>query len=109
MSPRMLRYRESLGLLPPVQPGYRGHRQFTERDMDAVRAALAVERRFDVSPAALAFGFRVLAEPLVQAAVSDLAERTGRLGRARALDFEQERALRLLGVRPAGRARADRR
>ncbi len=95
----MLRYRESLGLLPPVQPGYRGHRQFTERDVDAVRAALALERRFDISPTALAFGLRVLAEPSVRTAVADLGERVGRLGRARALDFEQQRALRLLGAR----------
>lgn len=96
----MLRYRQSLGLLPPVQPGHRGHRQFTDRDLHAVRAALALERRFDVSPAALAFGLRVLTEPTVRAAVADLGERTGRLGRARALDFEQERALRLLRVPP---------
>jgi hypothetical protein len=68
--------------------------------MDAVAAALALERRFDISPAALAFGLRVLAEPAVHAAVADLGERTGRLGRARALDFEQERALRLLGAGP---------
>ncbi len=99
-SPRMLRYRESLGLLPPVQPGHRGHRQFTERDMDAVAAALSIERRFDISPAALAFGLRVLAEPAVRAAVADLGVSTGRLGRARALVFEQERAQRLLGTRP---------
>ncbi len=98
-SPRMLRYRESLGLLPPVQPGNRGHRQFTDRDMGAVAAALALERRFDISPAALAFGLRVLAEPAVRAAVADLGERTGRFGRVRALDFEQERALRLLATR----------
>ncbi len=104
-SPRMLRYRESLGLLPPIQPGHRGHRQFTHRDVDAVAAALALERRFDISPAALAFGLRVLAEPAVQAAVAELGERTGRIGRARALDFEQERALRMLGVRPPQRAK----
>jgi MerR family transcriptional regulator, copper efflux regulator len=100
-SPRMLRYRESLGLLPPVRSGRSGHRQFTGRDMDAVATALALERRFDISPAALAFGLRVLAEPAVRAAVADLGERTGRLGRARALDFEQERALRMLAARPA--------
>ncbi len=104
-SPRMLRYRESLGLLPPVQPGHGGHRQFTERDMDAVAAALAVERRFGISPAALSFGLRVLAEPAVRAAVAELGERTGRLGRARALDFEQERALRLLHAGPGVRQR----
>lgn len=98
-SPRMLRYRESLGLLPPVQPSHGGHRQFTDRDMDAVRTALMLERRFGISPAALAFGLRVLTEPTVRAAVADLGERTGRLGRARALDFEKERALRHLGRR----------
>jgi MerR family transcriptional regulator, copper efflux regulator len=104
-SPRMLRYRESLGLLPSVQPGHGGHRQFTERDMDAVSTALAIERRFDISPAALAFGLRVLAEPSVRAAVAELGERTGRLGRARALDFEKERALRLLHAGPEARRR----
>jgi MerR family transcriptional regulator, copper efflux regulator len=96
----MLRYRESLGLLPPVRPGRRGHRQFTERDMETVAAAFALERRFDIGPVALAFGLRVLTEPAVRAALADLGERTGRLGRARALDFEQERALRLLGGAP---------
>jgi len=98
-SPRMLRYRESLGLLPPVQPGYRGHRQFTDQDVDAVRTALELERRFDISPAALAFGLRVLTEPGVRSAVAGLGGRTGRIGQARVLDFEQERALRLLGRR----------
>lgn len=98
-SPRMLRYRESLGLLPPLQAGSR-HRRFTHRDLDAAAAVLALERRFDISPAALAFGLRVVAEPAVRAAVADLGERTGRIGRARALDFEQERALRMLGGRP---------
>ncbi len=106
-SPRMLRYRESLGLLPPVRPGHRGHRQFNDRDINAVAAALSLERRFDISPAALAFGLRVLAEPAVRAAVADLGERTGRLGRARALDFEQERALRLLSARPRSDAASD--
>jgi hypothetical protein len=73
--------------------------------MDAVATALAIERRFDISPAALAFGLRVLAEPAVRAAVADLGERTGRLGRARALDFEKERALRLLHAGPVARQR----
>src|SRR5260370_27555608 len=104
-SPRMLRYRESLGLLPPVQPGHHGHRQFTERDVDAVAAALEIERRFDISPAALAFGLRVATEPAVRAAVADLGERTGRPRRARALDVGQERALRLLGAGPSQGAR----
>jgi MerR family transcriptional regulator, copper efflux regulator len=113
MSPRMLRYREDLGLLPRVRgtgpgPG-RGprHRQFGESDLRAVHAALQLERRYQISPAALAFGLRVLAEPGVRAAVADLSRRLGHLPEqpGRALDFEQERALRLLrlsGGTPSG-------
>src|SRR5712671_2402652 len=125
-SARMLRYREELGLLPPVRDplpwpggvgavaagvgaapgvgaaagGGRGaaHRQFTEADLEAVAAALALERRYDISPASLAFGLRVLAEPPVRGAVADLGRRLGRIPATpgRALDFEKERALRLL-------------
>ena len=120
-SPRMLRYRDSLGLLPTVRepPSRRAarpapallaaaapHRQFGERDLDAVALALAIERRYDVSPAALAFGLRVLTEPGVRAEVAELGRRIGRIQApaARALDFEQERALRLLSMsRPAQR------
>ncbi len=114
MSPRMLRYREDLGLLPPVRGGARrsrrgtapgtsggpGHRQFGEADLGAVMAALKLERRYQISPASLAFGLRVLSEPAVRAAVADLGRRIGRVPEqqpGRALDFEQERALRLLG------------
>ena len=118
----MLRYREDLGLLPQVRdplpwPSGRGaaprgggaagglsaaggpsHRQFSEADLEAVAAALELERRYDISPASLAFGLRVLAEPPVRAAVADLGRRLGRIPATpgRALDFEKERALRLL-------------
>ena len=144
-SPRMLRYRDSLGLLPPVrvhrpprrppprpatasdlgQPPPRHprpgqppqpptaapalHRRFDEHDLAAVAFALAIERRYDITPAALAFGLRVLAEPTVRADVAELGRRIGRIQppAARALDFEQERALRLLRMserpRPAQR------
>jgi MerR family transcriptional regulator, copper efflux regulator len=133
-SPRMLRYRDSLGLLPVVRelrpprsageqparrpPGARppagqpptaplprppaaapaSHRQFDQPDLDAVALALAIERRYDITPAALAFGLRVLAEPVIRAEVAELGRRIGRIRApaARALDFEQERALRLL-------------
>ena len=104
-SPRMLRYRESLGLLPrtrrPRRPGPADaarHRQFTEADLAAVALGLAIERRHDISPAALAFGIRVLADPRVRAEVAELGRRLGRIAPppARALDFEQERALRLM-------------
>ena len=106
MSPRMLRYREDLGLLPPLRerPTGRGpaHRQFTEADLAAVTTAVRIEQQYDITPAALAFGLRVLTDPAVRAAVADLGRRTGHVqsgpGATRALDFEQERALRALGA-----------
>lgn len=104
MSPRMLRYREELGLLPALRsrPSGRGpvHRQFTEADLAAIRTAVEIERRYDITPTALAFGLRVLTEPAVRAAVADLGRRTGHVPVSvpgRALDFEKERALRALG------------
>jgi MerR family transcriptional regulator, copper efflux regulator len=125
MTPRMLRYRESLGLLPALRPSRRaargraggghtgtgtaprylagadlagGHRQFSDTDLAAVGLGLSIERRYDISPIALAFGIRVLADPRVRAEVAELGRRIGRIQPppARALDFEQERALRLL-------------
>jgi MerR family copper efflux transcriptional regulator len=112
-SPRMLRYRDMLGLLPPVReslagPGRarsgrpRAHRRFGEDDLAAVAHALRIERRHDISPAALAFGLKVLTEPGVRAEVAELGRRVGRIAPppARALDFEQERALRLLRLPP---------
>src|SRR6266516_948680 len=150
-SPRILRYRHLLGLLPPVrgpasarhhaggrqpirgtrlgrQPA-RGdaprsahtdaprpapanasrpapaHRRFGEEDLAAVSLALGIEQRYDISPAALAFGLRVLIEPGVRADVAELARRIGRIGPlpARALEFEKERALRLLSLAPGRR------
>jgi len=151
-SPRMLRYRESLGLLPLMhqrRSGSRGgarrasgrrggpgdggpgdggpgdggpggggpgaargaagprrgaagpgaaHRQFTDADLAAAALGLSIERRYDISPAALAFGIRVLADPRVRSEVAELGRRIGRIQAppARALDFEQERAQRLL-------------
>ncbi len=126
ITPRMLRYRESLGLLPALRHGARGrraasarpvpstsagaagmHRQFTEADTAAVALGLSIERRYDISPVALAFGIRVLADPRVRAEVAEFGRRIGRIQPppARALDFEQERAQRLLslGTRPAPR------
>lgn len=116
-SPRMLRYRDLLGLLPPVRaagrrgPGARPpghgspHRRFGDDDLAAVSLALAIEQRHDISPAALAFGLRVLTEPGVRAEVAELGRRIGRIGPlpARALEFEKERALRMLSLGQAGR------
>jgi MerR family transcriptional regulator, copper efflux regulator len=132
-SARMLRYRDLLGLLPPVRdprPGRRvaaarpaaravdgrmaagdstrqaaaRHRRFTEDDLAAVALALGIEQRHDISPAALAFGLRVLTEPAVRADVAELGRRVGRIPPppGRALEFEKERALRLLSLAPAG-------
>jgi MerR family copper efflux transcriptional regulator len=93
----MLRYREALGLLPPTRE-VGGHRRFGDAELRAVALALALEKNYDVGPAELAFGLRVLAEPDVRARVRELGERIGRLAAppTRALDFEQEKALRLL-------------
>jgi MerR family transcriptional regulator, copper efflux regulator len=130
-TPRMLRYRESLGLLPALRHGRRrgsrpaagppgpgsqvrrggshaaGHRQFTDADMAAVALGLSIERRYDISPVELAFGIRVLADQRVRTDVAELGRRIGRIQAppARALDFEQERAQRLLSLaaRPAAR------
>jgi MerR family transcriptional regulator, copper efflux regulator len=74
------------------------HRQFSDADLAAVALGLSIERRYDIGPAELAFGIRVLADPRVRADVADLGRRIGRIQPppARALDFEQERAQRLL-------------
>lgn len=109
-SARMLRYREALGLLPPTKEGA-GHRQFGEAELRAVALALTLERRYDVGPAALAFGLRVLADPDVQAGLRELGERIGRVTdrSTQALDFEKEKALSLLQRRaPARRPVKDR-
>lgn len=108
-SARMLRYRESLGLLPVTkeQPSGRGHRhrRFTEEDLSTVAAGLELEHSYDISPAALAFALRMLAEPTTLAHVRAYGERLGRLAPppARAMDFEKQKALRLLQQRAQGR------
>jgi MerR family transcriptional regulator, copper efflux regulator len=113
ISARMLRYRESLGLLPLVRdPAVRrrvasaaGHRQFGAADLDAVALGIAIERRYDISPAALAFGLRVLADPAARNEVAEFGRRIGRIRPlpAMAMDFEKERASRLLGRPPGSR------
>lgn len=99
-SPRMLRYREKLGLLPPRSSG--AHRQYSELDLRAVTLGLTLESRYDIGPSELAFALKVLADPEARARVQELGERIGRLNAqpSRALDFEQQKALRLLRARP---------
>ncbi len=117
-SPRMLRYRDLLGLLPPVREpasrraaAHRPHRRFGDEDLAAVAFALRAEQRYGITPAALAFGLRVLTEPAVRADVAELGRRIGRIGPppARALEFEKERALRLLSLARSPRPPAGRR
>ena len=94
---RMLRYRESLGLLPPAAQEPGRHRQYDEEDLAAAAWAATVERRYAVPPQALAFALRAVCDPAVAADVARLGELTGRLaGATRALDFDQVKAQRLL-------------
>ena len=111
-TPRMLRYREGLGLLPPGADAPRMHRQYDQRDLSAAGWAAVLEQRYEVSPQALAFALRALADPAVAADVAELGRLTGRVvPPTRALDFDQLKAQRLLaGYRrqpspgtPAGR------
>jgi MerR family copper efflux transcriptional regulator len=95
-TPRMLRYRESLGLLPTHgAPG--AHRRYDEEALRAAAYAITLEQAYDVSPSALAFALRALNDPVVNADVRRLSQLTGP-GSASlaALDFEQEKARRLL-------------
>jgi MerR family copper efflux transcriptional regulator len=103
MSPRMLRYREALGLLPPVRE-QGAHRRFGPDELAAVAQGMELEKRLDITPAELAFGLRVLTDPAVAGAVRDLGVRIGRIqAPRRALDFEKEKALRLLRTSAPGR------
>lgn len=98
-TPRMLRYRETLGLLPADRvPG--SHRRYDEEALRAAAYAIRLEQTYDVSPSALAFALRALTEPAVHDDVRRLSELTGP-GRSplAALDFDQEKARRLLRPR----------
>ncbi|TWD82143.1 MerR-like DNA binding protein [Kribbella amoyensis] len=97
-TPRMLRYREALGLLPRTRIGRTSQRQYDDRDLAAVRLALELERRYDVTPAALAFALKALAEPSVAADLRNLGYRTGRLTAPPSpAEIDRERALHWLG------------
>jgi DNA-binding transcriptional MerR regulator len=97
-TPRMLRYREALGLLPRSRSSRNSQRQYDERDLAAVRLALELEHRYDVTPAALAFALRALAEPSVAADLRNLGYRTGRLSAPPSpAELDRERALQWLG------------
>ncbi len=136
----MLRYRESLGLLPSFRstaamrprareplgrsrrqrqgtqpaaaPPANGrpagtHRRYGEAELRAVAAAIRLESRYDVSPKALAFALRAATEPQIAAEVRELGRLCGRLpSELAALDFEQQKAQRLLRPEITGARRA---
>jgi MerR family transcriptional regulator, copper efflux regulator len=109
-SARMLRYAEQLGLVAPARTAG-GYRDYGERDLLAAAAALQLQARYRVTPAALAFGLRALHDPEVAGSLRRLAALTRRRGPgnpegvprsigaappATALDFETAKARRLL-------------
>ena len=105
-STRMLRYAEQLGLVAPPRTAA-GYRDYGERDQLAASAALELQGRYGVTPAALAFGMRALEDPEVAGSLRRLASlRRGpgnpkgvpRLvgGPGPGLDFETAKARRLL-------------
>lgn len=100
LTPRALRYREALGLLP-VRHGSGRHRRFSEEDLSAIGATLAVEQEYDVGPSEIAFALRTLADPRLASRLRALFDAP-----ARALAFEQAKAQRLLAstTRSIGRA-----
>lgn len=94
---RMLRYRESLGLLTPSDRGGGAHRRYDDDELRAAAYAIRLESRYDVSPKALAFGLRAVTEPELHAQVRELGRLCGRLpSQLAALDFDQQKAQRLL-------------
>jgi MerR family transcriptional regulator, copper efflux regulator len=96
-TPRILRYREALGLLPPASDAPGRHRTYDQDDLAAAAWAASVEQRYGVPPQALGFALRAVSEPSVAADVRRLGELTGRITPAtRALDFDQLKAQRLL-------------
>ena len=110
-SARMLRYAEQLGLVAPARTAG-GYRDYGERDLLAAAAALELQASYRATPAALAFGLRVLEDPEVAGSLRRLARLIrGRRGPgnpegvprlvgspdpAAALDFDTAKARRLL-------------
>jgi MerR family transcriptional regulator, copper efflux regulator len=79
-TPRMLRYRESLGLVTPARSAG-GYRTYGERDLLAAAYAADLEARHGVPPAAVAFALRAVHEPELRDELALLGRLTRR-GRA---------------------------
>ena len=96
-TPRMLRYAEQLGLVAPDRSGG-NYRVYGERDLLAAAYYGELAGTYAVTPAALGFALRALAEPEVAARLRLLARLAGRErpDRSAALDFETSKARRLL-------------
>ena len=96
-SARMLRYAEQLGLVAPARTAG-GYRDYGERDLLAAAAALDLQARYRATPAALAFGLRVLDDPEVAGSLRRLVRLIRGAGPdpGAALDFETAKARRLL-------------
>ena len=90
----MLRYAEQLGLVAPARTAG-GYRDFGQHDLAAAAFALQLQARHRVTPAALAFGLRVLEDPEVAGSLRRLARLRGS-DQVTALDFETAKARRLL-------------
>lgn len=98
ITPRSLRYRELLGLVP-VRHGSGRHRRFSAEDLASIRAILAIEQQYHVGPSEVAFALRALSDPVLAGrlrATMDAPE-------SRALEFEQAKAERLLRLNPRTR------
>lgn len=91
----MLRYREGLGLLGADRRGGE-QRRYRARELAAAAFAISLEQRYAVSPRALAFGLRARFDPDVAADLLRLAELIDARSPLAVLDFEQEKARRLL-------------
>jgi MerR family copper efflux transcriptional regulator len=94
---RMLRYRESLGLVHPRRTGG-NYRSYDATDLLALAAGAELEARYGVTPAALALALRALEDHQVAAELRTLARLARRPERSSldALQFETGKAQRLL-------------
>lgn len=100
-SPRMLRYREALGLIPRAQSV---RRRYTPQALAAASFAAELEHRHGVGPQAIAFALQAQSDPelagdlrRLRALVLPAAEPV------RALEFDQRKAEALLTPGPPSR------